>query len=124
MFEHDDIRFCADGAINLKRSPMLVPSRFHGVLFNFDDIQAPQACMAWQVFTPKRLELFRALQEQSDSITALAGRVNRDRASVNRDLSVLEKAGVVSVKERLHPGHGVIKEARVLAESITLSVVR
>lgn len=75
------------------------------------------------IFTPKRLELFKALQAQSDSITALAGRVNRDRASVSRDLSVLEKAGVVSVKERPHPGHGVIKEARVIAESITLSVV-
>lgn len=75
------------------------------------------------VFTPKRLELFKALQVQSDSITALAERVNRDRSSVSRDLTVLEKAGVVSMKSRPHPGHGLIKEARVIAEKITLSVV-
>lgn len=75
------------------------------------------------VFTPKRLELFKALQAQSGSITALAGRVNRDRGAVSRDLTVLEKAGVVIVNERTHPGHGIIKEAKAIAEKIMLSVV-
>ncbi|UYG53920.1 HTH domain-containing protein (plasmid) [Comamonas endophytica] len=41
-------------------------------------------------------------------MTALAERVNRDRSSVSRDLTILEKAGIVSVKTRPHPGHGII----------------
>lgn len=36
MVEHDDIKFCVDEAMNLERSPMVVPPRFHDVLFNFD----------------------------------------------------------------------------------------
>lgn len=36
MVKHDDIKFCVDEAMNLERSPMVVPPRFHDVLFNFD----------------------------------------------------------------------------------------
>ncbi|WP_218243236.1 ArsR family transcriptional regulator [Comamonas fluminis] len=76
-----------------------------------------------EVFTPKRVELFKAIKAQSDSITNLAERVKRDRASVSRDLTVLEKAGMVIVRKRPHPGHGLVKEAKAIAKKITLSVV-
>lgn len=72
------------------------------------------------LLTQGRLALFRAVKEEPASITALAARLHRDRSAVKRDVSVLENAGLVSVETCNHPGHGRMKEVRVLAEHFVL----
>lgn len=67
-----------------------------------------------------RLALFRAVKEQSGSITELARRMHRDRSSVKRDVDELERFGLVTVSSTLLPGHGRMKEVRATASRFRL----
>jgi hypothetical protein len=49
--------------------------------------------------------------------------MKRDRSSVTRDVAALGKAGLVSVTEKVHPGHGRMKEARARASAIKLEAL-
>jgi predicted transcriptional regulator len=76
-----------------------------------------------RILTTAKIALFRAIKERPGSITDIAARLNRDRSAVKRDIDDLEQAGLVSVEERLHPGHGRLKEVRAAAERIVLEAV-
>jgi len=73
-----------------------------------------------RLVTAARLAVFRAVKEAPGSITDIAERLQRDRSAVKRDIDALEGAGLVSVVEKVLPGHGRMKEVRALAESFTL----
>ena len=73
-----------------------------------------------RLVTAARLAVFRAVKEAPGSITDIAERLQRDRSAVKRDVDALEGAGLVSVVEKVLPGHGRMKEVRALAESFTL----
>ncbi len=73
-----------------------------------------------RLVTAARLAVFRAVKEAPGSITEIAERLQRDRSAVKRDVDALEGAGLVSVVEKVLPGHGRMKEVRALAESFTL----
>ncbi|MSQ71394.1 MAG: MarR family transcriptional regulator [Betaproteobacteria bacterium] len=72
------------------------------------------------VLTPARLALFRAIKKQPGSIASIAQKVKRDRSAVTRDVAALDKAGLVTVTEKPHPGHGRMKEVRACANAIKL----
>ena len=76
-----------------------------------------------RILTTAKIALFRAIKERPGSITDIAARLNRDRSAVKRDIDDLEQAGLVSVEERLHPGHGRLKEVRASADRIVLEAV-
>lgn len=75
------------------------------------------------ILTAAKIALFRAIRERPGSISEIAGRLGRDRSAVKRDLDDLVAAGLVSVEEKPHPGHGRLKEARVTADRVILEAI-
>jgi predicted transcriptional regulator len=73
-----------------------------------------------KLLTAARLDLFRAIKEYPDSITGIAERLNRDRSAVKRDIDQLAEAGLVLVEPQVLPGHGRMKQVRVVADQFRL----
>jgi predicted transcriptional regulator len=76
-----------------------------------------------RILTTAKIALFRAIKAHPGSITDIAARLKRDRSAVKRDIDDLEHAGLVSVEERPHPGHGRFKEVRAAADRVVLEAV-
>ena len=75
-----------------------------------------------KLITATRLTLFRAVKETPGSITDVAMRLQRDRSAVKRDLDELQRAGLVTIIEKILPGHGRMKEVRATATRFKLMV--
>ena len=73
-----------------------------------------------KLMTATRLALFRAVKETPGSITEIAARLQRDRSAVKRDLDEMERFGLVTIAEKVLPGHGRMKEVRVTADRVQL----
>lgn len=73
-----------------------------------------------KLITSARLALFRTVKEMPGSITEISVRLHRDRSSVKRDVDELERAGLVTVSEKVLPGHGRMKEVRATALRFSL----
>jgi predicted transcriptional regulator len=73
-----------------------------------------------KLITAARLTLFRAVKDMPGSITEIAARLHRDRSAVKRDVNELERAGLVTVAEKVLPGHGRMKEVRATARRLSL----
>lgn len=73
-----------------------------------------------RVLSSARLDLFRAILTQPDSITHIATRLQRDRSAVKRDVDELALAGLIAVEEEVLPGHGRMKRVRAVAQRLTL----
>ncbi len=75
-----------------------------------------------KLITAARLALFRAVKEMPGSITQISERLHRDRSAVKRDVDELERAGLVTIADRVLPGHGRMKEVRATASRFSLQV--
>lgn len=73
-----------------------------------------------KLITSARLALFRTVKEMPGSITEISARLHRDRSAVKRDVDELERAGLVTVSEKVLPGHGRMKEVRATALRFSL----
>ncbi len=73
-----------------------------------------------KMLTPARVQLIDAVKTKSDSITALADRLHRDRSSVTRDVASLAERGLLLVKSCVLPGHGRMKMVTVPAHKMRL----
>jgi len=73
-----------------------------------------------RLITETRLALFGAVKEAPGSITEIAARLHRDRSAVKRDLDELEQVGLVTIVEKVLPGHGRMKEVRAAAPRFQL----
>lgn len=73
-----------------------------------------------KLITTARLALFRAVNEMPGSITQISERLNRDRSAVKRDVAELERAGLVTIADKVLPGHGRMKEVRATATRFRL----
>lgn len=73
-----------------------------------------------KLITTARLALFRAVKEMPGSITEISERLHRDRSAVKRDIDELERAGLVTIAEKVLPGHGRMKEVRATANRVSL----
>lgn len=73
-----------------------------------------------KLITVTRLALFRAVKEAPGSITDIAARLHRDRSAVKRDLDELAQVGLVTIAEKVLPGHGRMKEVRATATRFQL----
>lgn len=67
-----------------------------------------------------RLTVFRAVKEMPGSITQISARLNRDRSAVKRDIDELSRFGLLTVSDRVLPGHGRMKEVRAAASQFRL----
>lgn len=76
-----------------------------------------------KLLTTAKLALFRSIKEQPGSITAISERLHRDRSAVKRDVDELAKVGLVTVEQRVLPGHGRMKEVRVAAQCFKLEAL-
>jgi predicted transcriptional regulator len=68
-----------------------------------------------RLLTASRLEVFRSVKGEPGSITVIAGRLQRDRSAVKRDVDQLAKVGLVTIETKPLPGHGHMKEIRAAA---------
>lgn len=73
-----------------------------------------------KLITAARLALFRAVKEMPGSITQISERLHRDRSAVKRDVDALERAGLVTISDKVLPGHGRMKEVRATANRFSL----
>lgn len=73
-----------------------------------------------KLITTARLALFRAIKEMPGSITQISERLHRDRSAVKRDVDELARAGLVTIAEKVLPGHGRMKEVRAVANRVSL----
>ena len=68
-----------------------------------------------RLLSASRLELFRSVKGEPGSITAVAGRLHRDRSAVKRDVDQLAQVGLLMIETKTLPGHGLMKEIRAAA---------
>jgi predicted transcriptional regulator len=73
-----------------------------------------------RLLTPARLDLFATLKKKTFSIKDLANALGRDVSAVRRDVSALEKYGIVRSKQVVNPGHGRVRMVSAPA-SISIS---
>ena len=73
-----------------------------------------------KVITSERVRLLRRVKEQSQQISALATGLRRDVRAVSRDVSLLEKAGLLRTSYRSNPGHGRLKVVESVAQEYKL----
>ncbi|CNK81459.1 HVO_A0114 family putative DNA-binding protein [Yersinia aleksiciae] len=73
-----------------------------------------------RVLSAARIVLLRAVKMHPGSITSLSTRLKRDRSAVTRDVAILKKAGLVTVEQKVLPGHGRMKEVKTTAHRLKL----
>lgn len=69
----------------------------------------------------KKRDLIRLIRLRPESITSLAQKLHRQRASVDKDIRILETYGLVKTYYETNPGHGKCKIVRpISAEPIEM----
>jgi len=74
-----------------------------------------------KVLTSERVRLLRRVKEQSQQISALAIGLKRDVRAVSRDVSLLEKAGLLRTSYKVNPGHGRLRIVEPVAQEYKLT---
>jgi predicted transcriptional regulator len=62
-----------------------------------------------RLLTPARLGILDAVKKQTFSIRELAEVLGRDVSAVRRDVSALQKFGIVQSQHVVNPGHGRVR---------------
>ncbi len=73
-----------------------------------------------RLLTPARLELFEYVKVRPYPIQDLAASLKRNVRAVSRDVSALEKHGIVQSNQVVNPGHGRVRVVSAPAH-ITIS---
>lgn len=91
----------------------------------FVSVSFQSAAALLAVLTPKRYALFEAVKSHGhfDSIEELARTLERDRATVSRDLKALTEAGLLQMREAVSPGHGKRTEIAPVAQRLHVELV-
>jgi predicted transcriptional regulator len=100
-----------ENAEKLDKGEVLPP----GITITFED---PEDLL--EVLTSERVRLLRLVKEASQHVSALAAGLKRDVRAVSRDVSLLEKAGLVRTSFVPNPGHGRLKIVEPVAQEYEL----
>jgi predicted transcriptional regulator len=73
-----------------------------------------------EVLTAERVRLLRQVKAEAQQVSALAIGLNRNVRAVSRDVSLLERAGLVRTSYRSNPGHGRLKLVEPVAQHYKL----
>lgn len=76
--------------------------------------------MMFELMTVQRLRLFQTARKRKMSITALAEELGRNRGSVTRDVNKLKQFGLIRLREKVNPGHGVVQIVEPVAKKIEM----
>jgi predicted transcriptional regulator len=86
-----------------------------GITITFED---PEDLV--EVLTSERVRLLRSIKGESQHISALATGLKRNVRAVSRDVSLLEKAGLLRTSYKSNPGHGRLKIVEPVAQEYKL----
>lgn len=95
----------------LDESRKVTPSR--GITFE-------SAAEMARLLTPARLDLFDRVKVRPYPLKDLAASLKRDVSAVRRDVTALEKYGIVQSEQVVNPGHGRVRVVSAPA-NITIS---
>jgi predicted transcriptional regulator len=73
-----------------------------------------------KILTSERVRLLRWVKGGSVQVSALATGLERDVRAVSRDVSLLEKAGLLRTRYQANPGHGRLKMVESVAREYKL----
>jgi predicted transcriptional regulator len=75
------------------------------------------------VLSAARCRLVNEVMNAPRSVSELARVLHRDRAAINRDIRLLESAGILTTERQRNPGHGVCRMVKAAAPRIELTTV-
>lgn len=87
------------------------------VTLSFEDPQR-----MFSVLSDARRRLMAEVMHEPKSISDLSQALNRHRASVTKDIGMLEKLGLLVAQRQVNPGHGIQKVVRSIAPRIEMMV--
>ena len=105
------VRRSRERAAMIKRGERLEPEK----IITFGD-----PMMMFEVMTAQRARLFQTARKKKMSITALAEELGRNRGSVTRDVNKLKQFGLIRLRERINPGHGIVQIVEPVAKKIEM----
>src|SRR5579859_1457350 len=105
------VRRSLDRARRMERGERLEPEK----IITFGDPAMMVECLSAQ-----RVRLVEIARKKRMSISALAEELGRNRGSVTRDVNMLRKHGLVRLREKVNPGHGVVQIVEPVAQKIEL----
>ena len=73
-----------------------------------------------KILSSERVRLLRQVKGASLQVSALALGLKRDVRAVSRDVSLLEKAGLLRTRYEANPGHGRLKMVEPVAQEFRL----
>lgn len=74
--------------------------------------------------SPKKIALINTIKQHPlDTITNIAKYLNRDRASVSRDIKSMAEVGMVKVQTKSNSGHGLAKTVDLSFQNLTLQAI-
>jgi len=76
--------------------------------------------MMVECFTAQRMRLVETARRKKLSISALAVELGRNRGAVTRDVNKLKKLGLIRLREKVNPGHGVVQIVEPVAKKIEM----
>ncbi len=85
------------------------------VTLSFEDPQR-----MFTVLSEARRRLMLEIMREPRTISELSDRLHRDRAAVSKDISLLERLGLVVSHRQSNPGHGIQKIVRAVAARIEM----
>jgi predicted transcriptional regulator len=105
------VRHSLHRARRMERGERLEPEK----IITFGDPAMMVECLSAQ-----RVRLVEIARKKRMSISALAEELGRNRGSVTRDVNMLRKHGLVRLREKVNPGHGVVQIVEPVAQKIEL----
>lgn len=75
------------------------------------------------VLSAARCQLVNAVMKEPKSVSDLAKTLHRERTAINRDIRLLEAAGLLVTERRSNPGHGICRMVKAAAPRIELTTV-
>jgi predicted transcriptional regulator len=73
-----------------------------------------------KILSSERVRLLRQVKGESLQVSVLAAGLGRDVRAVSRDVSLLEKAGLLRTRYQANPGHGRLKVVESVAREYRL----
>lgn len=76
--------------------------------------------MMVECLTAQRMRLVETARKKRLSISALADELGRNRGAVTRDVNKLKKLGLIRLREKINPGHGIVQLVEPVAKKIEM----
>jgi predicted transcriptional regulator len=83
--------------------------------FSFEDPR-----QMFMVLSEARRRLMLEVMDEPKSISQLTVKLHRDRAAITKDISMLEKLGLLVSRKQSNPGHGIEKVVMTVAPKIEM----